>query len=147
MITHVFVTVTEGREVPFPAGDAAAPGGAQLKAVAGKVYRVAWSGYTRRRIAAGDLQLADAQGGEVSNESEARAPELEGTSYELDDTGAVVRRPVESSPAAPDAKPVDQPADTSHSPRLERDPGAGEPNQDPPHPDMTSALPTSRRKG
>jgi len=80
----VFVIVPEGREVPIPATEATAAGGAALrckpaaKGAAARVYRLPWSTYTRRRVNAGDLVLCDRQGRKVASAASAAAPaELE----------------------------------------------------------------------
>lgn len=72
--THVFVTVPEGRIVPVPRAEAAAAGGALLKAEPGKLYALPWSTSTRRRIAAGDLVLVDRDGKPVKHAHESAAP-------------------------------------------------------------------------
>jgi hypothetical protein len=82
--THVFVTAAEGRLVPVPPNEASAPGSVLLKCEAGKVYRLPWSSYVRRRILAGDLLLCNQWGTKVSDASAAEAPVVK-----LDDTGAV----------------------------------------------------------
>lgn len=85
MITHIFVTAAPGREVPIPAGEATAPGGALLRCVPGKVYRLPWSTYTRKRVASGDLVLADRRGSKVSEFANADASDA----VETDDTDTV----------------------------------------------------------
>ncbi len=85
MITHIFVAAAIGREVPIPTAEATAPGGALLRCLPGKVYRLPYSTYTRKRVASGDLFLVDRSGGKVRDFADASAPDV----LELDDTGAV----------------------------------------------------------
>lgn len=101
--THVFVSAAEGREVPIPTSEATAPGAQLLKCRHGRVYRLPWSTYTRRRINATDLYLTDSIGRRVANELEAAAPDLEGTDFELGPDGDVVRRGTSAeTPGTPD---------------------------------------------
>lgn len=55
----VLVTAAAGRLCPIAAADASAPGGGLLMCHPGKVYRLPYSSYVRRRINAGDLELVD----------------------------------------------------------------------------------------
>jgi hypothetical protein len=71
-ITHVFVEVPKPTEkdpaerlVPIPANEATAAGGEQLRCVPGKIYRLPYSSFTRRRITAGDLSLVNKGGTKV----------------------------------------------------------------------------------
>lgn len=73
-LTHVFVTVPEGRLVPIPASEATAAGGELLKAEPGKLYAVKWSTFTRKRVAGGDFVLANKNGKHVTTPTEATAP-------------------------------------------------------------------------
>lgn len=79
-VTHVFVKVPEPktedelpREVPLPAGEGAAAGGMLAKATPGKLWRVMWSTYTRKRITGGDFVLVTKAGKPAKNEREADA--------------------------------------------------------------------------
>jgi hypothetical protein len=74
-ITHVFVIVPEGREVPIPQSEGSSAGGGVLIAKPGKQYAVRWTTYTRKRINAGDFILTDAKGAKVKEAHDARAPE------------------------------------------------------------------------
>lgn len=60
-ITHVLVTAAEGRLVPVPPSELSVSGAPVATIEAGKVYRLPWSTYTRRRLASGDLLLVDAK--------------------------------------------------------------------------------------
>ncbi len=60
-ITHVLVTAVEGRLVPIPPSEGSAAGAAILTIEPGKVYRLPWSTYTRKRLAGGDLELVNAK--------------------------------------------------------------------------------------
>lgn len=84
-ITHVFAIVAEGRKVPIPANEASSAGGGLLCCVPGKVYKLPWSTYTRRRINAGDLFLSNQGGTKVSTPLEAKAS----ASIKVDADGAV----------------------------------------------------------
>lgn len=88
MITYMFVTAAVGREVPIPSGEATAPGGVLLRCLPGKVYRVPYSTYVRKRIAAGDL-LPCTRTGEtnLAEHHDASAP----NAVEHDDLGAVAK--------------------------------------------------------
>lgn len=77
----VFVIAAEGREVPIPPSEAAAAGGTLVriradKGADGKPKRFAlpWTTYTRKRIAAGDLILVDADGKPAKDRHAAAAP-------------------------------------------------------------------------
>ena len=78
--THILVTAMPGREAPFAAGEASAP-----RAKAGKVYRVAYSTSTRKRITSGDLALVNRHGQRVTELEHANAPD----DIEIDETGAL----------------------------------------------------------
>jgi hypothetical protein len=84
-ITHVFCTVPEGRLVPIPAGEASSAGGGLLRCVPGKVYKLRWTTYTRRRIIAGDLILSNQGGTKVKTAELARAA----AAIKVDGEGAV----------------------------------------------------------
>jgi hypothetical protein len=71
-ITHVFVIVPEGREVPIPQSEGSSAGGGVLIAKPGKQYAVRWTTYTRKRINAGDFILTDAKGAKVKEAHDAR---------------------------------------------------------------------------
>jgi hypothetical protein len=73
-VTHVFVTVPEGRIVPVPSNEATAAGGTLLRCGHGKVYCLPWSTFTRRRIPSGDLVLSNSAGSKVTSIEAARAP-------------------------------------------------------------------------
>lgn len=83
--THVFVTAAEGRLVPVPPNEASAPGSTLLKCEPGKVYRLPWTTYTRKRINAGDLVLCNMYGTRVATVEAAAAK----SAVKTDDTGAV----------------------------------------------------------
>lgn len=72
-LTHVFVTVPEGRIVPMPANEAPGVGDEQHRCVPGKTYRVPWTRYVRKRIDAGDFNLSNQGGTKVSTPEAARA--------------------------------------------------------------------------
>jgi hypothetical protein len=106
--THIFVTAEPGRLVPVPLSEASAPGATLLKCEEGKLYRVPWSTYTRRRIAAGDLAMVDATGAKTSDLQKAAAPsleELEKKGFTHDDSGALVAK----SAPTPAEKPLETP--------------------------------------
>lgn len=84
-ITHVRITAADGRMVPFPASEVSAPGGDQLRAVAGKRYRVPFTTYSRKRIASGDVVLVDAAGKPTKDLAAASCPD----ECHLDETGAI----------------------------------------------------------
>lgn len=95
-ITHVFVTVPQGRKVPVPASDAAVAGGSILIAEWGvdaegnpktkaNLYALPWNTYTRKRVRSGDFVLANSSGTTVKEAIEASAP----ATTKLDETGAV----------------------------------------------------------
>lgn len=105
-VTHVFVTprkteVYDGdRKVPHLVpvhGAHAAGAGASgvLLCEEGKVYRVAYSTETRKRINATDFALCDRDGKEVDELAKASAP----NEVTLDDTGAVTPTPIVAGPA------------------------------------------------
>lgn len=100
--THVFVTAAEGRLVPIPANEGSAPGAALLKCEAGKLYRLPWSTYTRKRIAGGDLVLVNRGGTKVDSPEAAAAPDV----LKVDDAGAIAadQRPDEIINAEADAR-------------------------------------------
>lgn len=77
-LTHVFVTVPEGREVPINKNEATAAGGMLLRCVQGdpkspNVYKLPWTESTRRRVNAGDLVLSNQSGTRVDTGERARA--------------------------------------------------------------------------
>lgn len=72
-LTHVFVTVPEGRIVPMPANEAPGVGDEQHRCHPGKVYVVPWTRYARGRIAVGDFVLSNKGGTAVKSTEEARA--------------------------------------------------------------------------
>lgn len=83
---YVFVTAAEGREVPVPPNEASAPGATMLRCLPGKVYRLPWTTYTRRRITSGDLILCSRNGVHAPDAEKADASDA---ALPLDDTGAV----------------------------------------------------------
>lgn len=84
-LTHVFCKVPEGREVPIPANEASSAGGGVLRCLPGKVYKLAWTTYTRRRILGGDLILTNQGGTKVDSPEAARAA----ATVKVDGDGAV----------------------------------------------------------
>lgn len=104
--THVFVTAAEGREVPIPPSEGSAPGAMLLRCKPGKVYRLMWSTYTRRRILAGDLLPTTIGGLKVAELEQAAAGDLDQLGYLTDSDGAVVAKPVAAPAPAPAAPAV-----------------------------------------
>lgn len=97
-LTHIFVTVPEGREVPVPAGDASAPGGVLLRCMPGKVYRVPYSGYTRKRLRMDDFIPCNARGTKVPELEQANAG-TDPEAYETDELGAITGTAKKPEPA------------------------------------------------
>jgi hypothetical protein len=90
-ITHIFATVPEGRECPIPPSEANAPGAALLVCRPGKVYRLPYTTFTRRRVLGGDLVLSNRRGTKVDAAEHARSDEP----LELDETGAIATENVQ----------------------------------------------------
>lgn len=84
--SHVFATAAPGREVPIPTSEATAPGAALLRCFPGKVYRLPYSSYLRRRVISGDLILTGRAGSTAADLDAARADDP----VETDETGALV---------------------------------------------------------
>lgn len=90
-ITHVFVTVPppapgSERLVPIPTSEASAATG-PLRCAPGKLYCLPYSSYTRRRLNAGDLELAKRDGKRAASPAEASAP----ASTKLEPDGSVAK--------------------------------------------------------
>ncbi len=105
MQTFIFVTAGPDRQVPIPADEGSSPGGMQLRCTPGKVYRLPYSTYTRKRLASGDLLLTNREGMPVAERALAAAPDV----VELDDTGAVA---IAAKPAPAPTKPIAPTLDT-----------------------------------
>lgn len=106
-LTHIFVTAAEGREVPVPAGDASSPGGVLLRCLPGKVYRLPYSGYTRKRITAGDLIPCNLYGTKVADVETAAAdanPEAYETGELGEVTGPAKKKPTVTEPTTTTTK-------------------------------------------
>lgn len=73
-VTHVTVTVPEGRNTPVDERDGVEPGGAQLRLTSNDVDRVRYSHATIRSINRGDLILCDMNGAPVESAHLASAP-------------------------------------------------------------------------
>lgn len=84
--THVYVTAAEGKLCPWPASEASSPAG-QLRVEPGKVYRVPYTTFSRRRLNSGDVLLCTRDGKIVKpgDLTSAAAPNEE----HQDETGAI----------------------------------------------------------
>lgn len=99
-VTHVFVTPTESgdgsRVVPVhPSHAVGAGGNGVLLCKEGKVYRVAYTTETRKRITAGDFVLCNRDGEPVAELAEASAP----NEVPLDEDASVSPTPIVAGPA------------------------------------------------